>query len=502
MAFLSKRDERGRQQNLNVQELLPGVGFYETYSASVGLAIDEDLSISSALNREGWEQRRQFTSELIEAGQINRDEYTDRRGRFDYNRLADSGLSENIKTDAQLRTERNELLARKRKYAESVIERGSGLAQFLGMANAFVLDPINIATYPIATAGTAVKGLGALARAGVVARNEAALAVVAETGIQALVYEHKQDIESPYTMQDALTNIVAGAAGAAAIGGVIGGISGYFRKAAEIADTEPQVKEQAEQLLRLAEDMEQNPVRLEIDEAKITSDFIDEVKADLIADSSQKLPRGERKSLKNELFNLERAREKTEIEPIKVIKQKGVSARKSKQDAQRVAQENYQAKIDEIDNKINNIKTKLDADDLGRAAEGDLSRLEQGIIPERLQPELKNRINDQYIDADQKYLEQIEKKRTQVNNTKVSDTIYNKPADEVKPENNTTSLDQAELLEAQGLKSDYDRDIQAYNELKQKRTIVDGEIVDAEPVMKAFDDELAGLDEVRVCSIG
>lgn len=376
MTFTSTKDKREKLQGLKIGMPEKAVGFGETFQAALGMSIDEDMSISGMLNREGWEQRRQLTAELIESGQVNRDDYTDRRGRFDYNRLADSGLSDAIKTDDVLRQERNDTLAKRREYAESVLERGNGMAQFLGMANAFVLDPINIATYPIATAGSAVKGLGAMARAGVVARNEAALAIVAETGIQALVYEHKQDIESPYTMLDAIQNITVGALGAAAVGGAIGGISGYFRKAAKIAEGNPDLELQAAPLSRLADDLEQNPLR-------------------------------------------------------------------------------------------------------------------QGAKTE-----------EEIIQADAQYLRDIEAKRQQVNNTALDESAYQQPFEETKPDSFTITSDQAELLERNGLKTDYDRDIQQYNQLKEKMAVVDGEVVNADDIMKQFDSEIKGLEEVKVCSIG
>lgn len=255
MPYLSQTDLREKQQSIKPFEKRST--FSDTFGASLGMTIDEDLSISGALNREGWDSRRQQVRTLIDNGEIDRDRYTDRRGRFDYNRLASE--REDVKGDEQLNEERREVLARRRKYAESVIEKGNGLAQFLGAANAFVLDPISIATIPIATAATGAKSLSVAARALLTARNTAVIEGAAEIGIQGFVYEHKQDIDSPYTEIDAIKNIAAAAVGAGAIGGVTGGISGYLSKVKELGEgieKTPEVQQAFDQIERLERTLE------------------------------------------------------------------------------------------------------------------------------------------------------------------------------------------------------------------------------------------------------
>ena len=134
---------------------------------------------------------------------LNRDDYLDQLGRFDWNRAATDLNDPFIKTDQVLEQERREMLSARRKYAEDVIARGNGMAQFLGMANAFMLDPISIATMPIAFPATTAKSLSIAGRALLTARNAAVIETATELAIQPFVYEHKQDIESPYTYKDA-----------------------------------------------------------------------------------------------------------------------------------------------------------------------------------------------------------------------------------------------------------------------------------------------------------
>ena len=228
MPFISQKDNRQRMQTYVPAKYIETPDFSEVFNASVGLAIDEGLSISRAFNNEMYRERDSRVKELGDAG-FDVPKYINRAGKLDYDRLS-RDTDDFIQTDTVLRERRNEKLRQRREYAEDVIERGSGYAQFFGMATGFMLDPINIATLPIATAGVAAKGLGVLASAMNVAGREAALATAAELAIQPLVYTHKLDIESPYSTDDALMAIGGAAIGGALLGGAAGGLAGYFRK--------------------------------------------------------------------------------------------------------------------------------------------------------------------------------------------------------------------------------------------------------------------------------
>lgn len=239
MPFVSGKDRRGLESTLRPPAVAPEVQddptFGETFSAAVGLTIDENLSISSLLNKEMYQERRVNALDLINRGVVDPESYQYGDGRFDYNKLSrdleDTEYSSLIKTDRVLRDERNTMLARRRAYAESVLAEGPGTAQFIGNATAFMLDPINIATMPIATVTTAAKGLTTFGTALRTAGTTAALTAGTEAAIQPFVYAHKEDIESPYSAKDAIAAIVTAAAGGAAIGAVTGGIAGYFRNA-------------------------------------------------------------------------------------------------------------------------------------------------------------------------------------------------------------------------------------------------------------------------------
>jgi len=245
MPFVSEVDRRSFEDRLTPAEFEAEATFGETFDAAFGLAVDEEQSISALYNNEMYARRQQQTRELIDQGLIDRDQYTDRRGRFDYDRAATDlrsrfeGLGrpgevpDMIKTDAELRTERNEILRIRREEAQDVLSRGSGIAQFAGTASALILDPVNFAALGYGlTIGTA-KGLSTIGRALYTARTEAAIAAAAETAIQPFVFAHKNDIESPYAIEDALANIGTATAFAGGLGLVAGGAAGYFRNVRE-----------------------------------------------------------------------------------------------------------------------------------------------------------------------------------------------------------------------------------------------------------------------------
>lgn len=221
----------------------------DVFRASFNYVVDEELSISSLLNNQGVEQRKEQIRSMLDDGVIEITDYANSRGRFDYSKLAndmDSGvLSQDIvnkygmvKTDTQLQEERNQTLAIRRAESERLRERGSGTAQFLGMLSGYMLDPVNLATLPLSTIATAGKGLSVAAQAFRTAKMETGLSVGAEALIQPFVYAHKNDIDSPYSSQDAIANIGFAAVGGALLGSVSGGISGYFRRVREVAEEE------------------------------------------------------------------------------------------------------------------------------------------------------------------------------------------------------------------------------------------------------------------------
>ena len=263
MPFIDNVNRRQIEQESRPYEDVYGSSFGEVFAASVGQVFDEELSISRSLNREGWQDRAAISRSILEErDDLNKSDYIDRRGRFDYNKFAIDAHDERVKTDELLEEERRNLLDMKRRYAQDVIDRGNGMAQFLGSATGYMLDPVNIATMGVGTGVSAAKSVGVAGRALMTARNTAALSIATELAIQPMVYEHKADINSPYSEQDAIQAILTATIAGGFMGAVEGGIIGYLKKVRGAVDELPEtgeLRQAKEQMMRVEQTLSTAP---------------------------------------------------------------------------------------------------------------------------------------------------------------------------------------------------------------------------------------------------
>ena len=271
MPFISHRDDKSRSGGVKFQEeAVKKSGWGETFGASLGLAVDEDLTTSTLINREGWRDRTKQVEKMIDEGTIDKEKYmrvnmpfgskTPSYG-FDYDKASED--FEDIKSSKILTEERNAMLKGRREYAEDVISRGPTSAQFLGAANAFMLDPVSIATMPISYSVGAARGLAAVGRTMLKAGTTE---MAAETVIQGFVVGHKNDIDSPYGFKDAIKNIGTAAVGSSLLAGGGKGISEYITSVRAKVKDLPQTDELKfadETLGRMEETLKDNPLRKE-----------------------------------------------------------------------------------------------------------------------------------------------------------------------------------------------------------------------------------------------
>jgi len=360
--------------------------FTETLAASFSFVQDEELSISSSFYNEGYYNRRRDLKTLSDEG-FDVDKYIDDAGIIDYDRIS-TATDGRIKTDLELYQERNDILRKRREQNQDVMARGSGLAQFFGMTAGYMTDPINIATLPIGTIATAGKGMSVLAQALMSARNTAAVAVASEAAIQPLVYRHKQDIDSPYDMDDSIRAIAYAAGGSAVLGGALGGISGYLRKLTEDASSVLPVFPEAPFAFKPAVINGKKAIAPTFENIEsFKAQLIAEQRTKLIGPAGEKLTRGQRKNINAELKGLQKQLEEVETSELlytkagKVLKAKSVRHKKQ-------ARERKQQEIAAIQEKIARINQTLEVDRKGGLAEASLSRLEQGILPEAAQKQL------------------------------------------------------------------------------------------------------------------
>ena len=420
MNLLSQRDARTELETLRPDENLPAAGFGETFSASFDFAQDEMSSISSMFNNQAFFDRQREIRKMRVDG-FDFDDYQNDKGELDYNRIAkDTGL---IKSDGEVRNERNAILADRRAYAQDVMDRGPGLATFAGMGSAMMFtDPINLATLPIGF-GTAAKGLSVLGHTLRGARNTAAVAVASELAIQPLVFNHKHDINSPYEVEDAVAVIGFTAATAGILGGTIGGIGGYFTRAAEVAAAEAvrftnigqqipasvygrgfSIRPNPMEFVQLtptgatAQQLATKFVKFtptgRIDPRyrptfeSVSPEIIAKAKVELTGLAAAKLSRGRVKAIEKEMLELSQARNKLTRANImrnstgKIITTQAIAA-KSKPIRTKRANE-----AAEIQVKIDKLQAKLKTNEGFSRAQADLNKLNQGIIPAPIQKEI------------------------------------------------------------------------------------------------------------------
>tara|TARA_R110000851_G_scaffold176731_3_gene323432 strand:+ start:798 stop:2288 length:1491 start_codon:yes stop_codon:yes gene_type:complete len=495
MPFVSQKNQRERMQTVTPFNYQPVPEFSEVFNASLGLVIDEELSISGGFDREGLQARNAKIDQLIRSGSEDAAPFTNPRGAFNYGKFAETRQIDGIQTNSQLMERRNQVLAERRTYANDVIERGSGMAQFLGSATGYMLDPINIATMGLSGAVVGAKSLSVMGRALMTARNTAAIGAVSELAIQPLVYIHKQDIESPYAASDAIAAIATTALGAGLLGGAAGGISGYLKSAREAvesaADVTPEIESALESITRMQSILESAP---KVDIEGVEKQFLLEIQAELIASAGAKLSRGERKSLLADVLQLQQRINKIEEIPEPIVKVKGVSARKAKAESIKLGKDAAQVEREGLEELLIIATRRLENDKLASASEKELSQLEQGILSDTNTQRLETIKQETIVENESKYLEEIEVRRVESNqpNTTVEDFI--EPERPKALSAKVTPREREILQDSDGLEN-HNRDMAAYANLS------DVQKAEVSEAMSKFDDELEGLESVLVCSI-
>ena len=542
MPFISQKDNRQRMQTYTPAEYIEVPEFSEVFNASVGLAIDEGLSISGYLNNELYRERNQKINTLREEG-FAVQKYRDRKGRMDYDRLS-RDTDDFIQTDAVLHEKRNEKLRQRREYAEDVIERGSGYAQFFGMATGFMLDPINIATLPIATAGVSAKGLGVLASAMNVAGREAALATAAELAIQPLVYNHKLDIESPYSVEEALMAIGGAAVGGALLGGAAGGLAGYLRKVSQKSreTLEPAINSTEEMAIttleRVAEDIDaikESTIYSDManDYAEISASYdkyVDDITPPLVEsrdklirnvqkeiDTLEKQPKFGRKiseygGLNQEAWFKESGLNKKEFGSLKggfgkPFWRTGNAGLTPDQLAERLVEDGFISGYDQRE-AISFVDDLLRMGDRIADPDAELRLLQLNESFDALSKTSDQDLKTFYEEAvamdmenDIQILREYEAKRARFNEPSRVMENYFDPQPQ-KPASATVTERERDILERNGLAEDYDAAVQAFRNIDDPQLFVDGEFINANDFMKQIDDEIEGINSVLECTLG
>lgn len=559
MPFLSQTDKRARLQQFQPAEFQEDPTFGEVFGAGVGQVVDEEMSISYLLNNEALHARKAEAKKLADAGALDIAKYTNYMGEIDYDRIAsETGL---VKSDKEVFEQRSELLRKRREYREDVFERGSGMAQFFGMATGFMLDPINIATMPIATSSATLKGMSTLAGAMRVARNEAALAASAELLIQPLVYQHKHDINSPYSATDALTAIATAATGAAVLGGITGGLGGYLRKVRE--QSAPFVPEQPSIDQPFIRDLERPAYSPELQAYETLARIEEDLKMNkmstsysLVAEQYGKYKQGEidsvmelnkqaSKALETRKTELLRANRETygrfiatagginrqaweaegfDLADLKLIKGDfgkpfvrktgGLTPDDLAEVLTELQQQGYPIRIDMEANKaLEFVQELIQRGDrrLNADVEAELARIDEQLDSISRDTEadvldtVYGRAVREDIQTDIDWLREYESRLEEYSEPLKTPEMYaDAPRMDAAPQ--TISARERDVLERNGLAKDYDYDIAEYKQLVDQDTPVlnfDGEnIVDAKAIIDDYDSQIEGLNSVLECALG
>ena len=542
MPFINEANTRATLQQFGRYEHKDAAEWGETFEASTSLFIDEDMSVSALLNRDGYETRNRLIDEKIQSGEIDPEPYKQKvtiwPGRVDYGRIAQDLNDPNIKPDSVLHQERNEMLRKRREYAQDVQARGPLSATILGTLTAAMLDPLNIATVGIAAPITVGKSLTTLGRVALAARNAALIEGAVELGIQGFVYAHKKDIDSPYSAGDALANIAFAAGGAAVVGGAAAGVSGWLRRVIGYSKELPPSKDVDASLAyleRMAATLESaRAQRFDTYDIALNdyqklldgeySDFIEasnktiatlETELDTITKQAPTLDKfiAENGGLNRALISAEGA----DIADMKAIKGgfgKPVfraNGGMTVEDLEELLNEaNFRggfvtrnevleivdavargetvfmnpedaAKVDFLGNQIDEFRFNQDNDYLRK---------------------LYGEIRERDVQADIEFMREMDKRAQEyAAPQKTADMYADQPATR-KPAPQTISARERDYLERNGLTEAYDADLEAYRALENPLIEIDGEQISAADIMKEFDDELTGLESVLTCVIG
>ena len=386
MPLLSERGYKETLLNLSPidYETSDDPTFYETMQASFGFVRDEERSISSMFNNQSYFDRRNTVRKLGKEG-MDLNPYTNRNGAFNYDKLAeDTGL---VKSDRQLFEERNQMLTERRERNQDVMDRGNGFAQFLGMAGSYMSDPLNIATLPFGGVGAGAKGLSILGRSMIGARNMAGVSLATEMAIQPLVYTHKHDIDSPYSIEDAVRVIGITALTAGVLGGGIQGVSGYLARSAERSAkylsvregvyTKPPLMWQPSIIEGKAASI---PTAKNIEIVK--TKLFNEQTSKLTATAGERLTVPERKKLNGELRSLKR---RLELDLNKISKRlaketKAAKKTKDKKALKAKASAERKALRDKYNPLIKRTQQQINKDAEALAAQSQLERIKQGQV--------------------------------------------------------------------------------------------------------------------------
>jgi len=388
------------RNNLTMDAVQPQAGFYDAFQASVGLFIDENLSISDFINTGVQRERNDDIRSMIRSGDIPMEiagayiSQTSRGPHYDWDGLVgyvNDKRGGNLLTNQELDDNIRSTLKQRRDYSQRTLSRttGTGLAgEFLGNFAGVAMDPVNVLSF-LSVPYRAVRGLSVLNNALRAGGREAIVGMAAETAIQPFVIDWKAEIDAPYSAVEAIQTIGFTGGFGFVLGGGAGALAARYGTPREAIDA---AKVRLEVAGVRTPPMQPVPMRAPMKRERVEFN-IDDVKAELIIEARERLlpaaggriSRGEVKSLREDILQLRQQRNAVDDPTPEEIKAaaktiKG-SARKAKKTATTRLGKEAQDARDLYTEQITTIEERISTGTEGATAVSALSRLDQGILP-------------------------------------------------------------------------------------------------------------------------
>lgn len=213
---------------------------WENFTVGVGEMVDENLSISSAINAPDYSDRDRELNRDIDAGEFPSD-FKEKFVReapgvgigINYGGMAEYAnlkFGKSYKTNSELITDRDHELDIRRVYREDIMRRSPDYGTIAQLAGGFAgaaLDPINIGA-AFVPMGYGINGLSRAKYTASMVGKGATLGVASAVAVEPFIYSWKQEIGAEYLWEDAVFNMVASGILEGSIAGVSGSIFHRF----------------------------------------------------------------------------------------------------------------------------------------------------------------------------------------------------------------------------------------------------------------------------------
>ena len=307
-----------------------------------------------------------------------------------------------------------------------------GLLKFGTALGASMLDPVNVASAFIPVVGPGryarmIENAGsAVARAGVRARVGAAEGLVGAAAVEPLVYSGAQELQLDYGMTDAMLNISLGTILGGGLHMGAGAVNDALEKGVNWKQAQPQ-GEVPEKVASWSPQQRGEAARIAVAQAftgrkvdlqawtdfrdataelrpgsmaearrQAVQDLEDEMRQVLLPEAGQKLDSKQTTALRKERRDVQAKLDAAEGNFRKATRRLQKERKLPREQAEKEARKAIEADRAELQARLDRIDDQINKQEVAVAAEGDLSRVEQGRVPERFKERVEQRAAEKY----------------------------------------------------------------------------------------------------------